>query len=101
METLMFTKTAYALIGILLLSSVPATAMEEGAASAYALPRSSETYAAGNPSRFVSGTEAYASAGRSGVSRNRVIRQQPQNVRPFTHQEKLWFRTAQGYDDKF
>jgi hypothetical protein len=101
METLMFTKTAYALIGVLLLSSVPATAMEEGAASAYAIPRSVEAHAAGNPSRFVSGTEAYASAGRNGVSRNRVSRQQPRNVRPFTQEEKLWFRTAQGYEDKF
>jgi hypothetical protein len=91
----MFTKTAYALIAVLLLSSAPATAMEEGAASAYAIPRSTEAHAAGNQSRFVSGMQAYASAGR-----NRVIRQQPRNVHPLT-EEKLWFRTAQGYEDKF
>ena len=92
----MFTKTAYALIAVLLLSSAPATAMEEGAASAYAIPRSTDAHAAGNQSRFVGGTQAYASA-----RRNHVIRQQPRNVRPFTKEEKLWFRTAQGYEDKF
>jgi hypothetical protein len=92
----MFTKTAYALIAVLLLSSAPATAMEEGAASAYAIPRNVEAPAAGNQGRFVSGTEAYASAGRNGVSRQRH-----QNVRPFTQEEQVWFRAAQGYEDKF
>ncbi len=92
----MFTKTAYALIAVLLLSSAPATAMEEGAASAYAIPRSTEAHAAGNQSRFVSGMQAYASAGRNGI-----VRQQSRNARPLTDEERLWFRTAQGYEDKF
>jgi hypothetical protein len=91
----MFTKTAYALIAVLLLSFAPAKAMEEGAASAYAIPRT-EAHGPANQSRFVSGMQAYASAGR-----NDVIRPQPRNVRPFTDEERLWFRTAQGYEDKF
>jgi hypothetical protein len=92
----MFTKTAYALIAVLLLSSAPATAMEEGGASAYAIPRNIDAHTAGKQNRFVSGTQAYASAGR-----NHLIRQQPRNMRPFTNEEAIWFRTAQGYEDQF
>jgi hypothetical protein len=93
----MFTKTIYALTAALLLSAQPALALEEGAASAFAIPHdrmSTKAYAAGN-SRFVGSTQAYASAGRNGI-----VRQQPRNVRPFTEQERLWFRTAQGYEDR-
>jgi hypothetical protein len=92
----MFTRTVYALTAVLLLSVPPASALEEGAASAYAIPRSTDAHAAGNQNRFVGGTQAYASA-----HRNHVVRQQSRNVRPFTEEERLWFRTAQGYEDKF
>jgi hypothetical protein len=92
----MSAKTIYALTAVLLLSSLPATAMEEGGASAYAIPRSTDARAVANQNRFVGGAEAYASA-----SRNGIVRQQPRNVRPFTTEERLWFRSAQGYEDQF
>ena len=94
----MFTKTIYALTAVLLLSTPPASALEEGAASAYAIPRDrgTEARAAANQNHFVNGTQAYASTGRNGI-----VRQQARNTRPFTAQERLWFRTAQGYDDRF
>lgn len=93
----MFTKTAHALVAaVLLLSSPPASAMDEDTASGYGIPRKTEAHAAKNWNRFVGGTQAYASAGRNGV-----IRQQLRNVRPFTEEERLWFRTAQGYEDQF
>jgi hypothetical protein len=94
----MFTKTIYALTAVLLLSAPSASAFEEGAASAYAIPhdRGTEARAAANQNHVVTGTQAYASTGRNGI-----VRQQPRNVRPFTEQERLWFRTAQGYEDRF
>ena len=94
----MFTKTIYALTAVLLLSAPSASAFEEGAASAYAIPRDrgTEASAAANQNHFVSGIRAYASAPRNGIAR-----QQPRNVRPFTEEERLWFRTAQGYEDRF
>jgi len=94
----MFTKTIYALTAVLLLSAPSASALEEGAASAYATPRDrgTEARAAANQNHVVNGTRAYASTGRNGI-----VRQQPRNVRPFTEQERLWFRTAQGYEDRF
>jgi hypothetical protein len=94
----MFTKTIYALTAVLLLSAPPASALEEGGASAFAIPRDrgTEARAAADQNHFVSATRAYASAGRNGI-----VRQQPRNVRPFTEEERLWFRTAQGYEDRF
>ena len=90
----MFTKTIYALTAVLLLSAPSASAFEEGAASAYAIPRDRGT--AANQDHFVNGTRAYASTGRNGI-----VRPQPRNARPFTAQERVWFRTAQGYEDRF
>ncbi len=94
----MFTKTIYALTAVLLLSAPSASAFEEGAASAFASPRDrgTEARAAANQNHFVSGARAYASAGRNGI-----VRQQPRNARRFTEQERVWFRTAQGYEDRF
>jgi len=94
----MFTKTIYALTAVLLLSASSASAFEEGATSAYALPHDlgTEARAAADQNHFVNGSRAYASTGRNGI-----VRQQPRDVRPFTEQERLWFRTAQGYEDRF
>ena len=92
----MLTKTVYALTAVLLLSAPSASALEEGAASAYAIPRDRGTEARAAANHVVNGTRAYASTGRNGI-----VRQQPRNVRPFTEQERLWFRTAQGYEDRF
>jgi hypothetical protein len=85
----MLTKTVYALTTTLLLTASPALAMEEGALSAFAMPDRVKT-------RTVTGTQAYASA-----HNNPVVRSRPRNVRPFTEEERNWFMTAQGYEDRF
>jgi hypothetical protein len=83
----MLTKTIYALTTTLVLAASPALAMDDSTRSAFAMP-----------DRVINSqvTQAYAAAHHSPVVRSR-----PRNVRPFTEAERLWFQTAQGYEDRF
>ncbi|MPZ36579.1 MAG: hypothetical protein GEU95_00705 [Rhizobiales bacterium] len=86
-ETAMLTKTIHALTTALVLAASPALAMDDSARSAFAIPdRVTSTHA----------MQAYASA-----NHNPVVRGRPRVVRPFTKAERLWFQTAQGYEDRF
>jgi hypothetical protein len=85
----MLTKTVYALTTALVLAATPALAMDDSALSAFAVPdRVGSTY--------TPATEAYAS-----TRYNPTVRNRQRGVRPFTQAEKLWFDTAQGYEDRF
>ncbi len=85
----MLTKTVYALTTALMLTASPALAMEEGALSAFAMPNRVKA-------QGVTSTQAYASA-----RNNPVVRSRPRNVRPSTREERNWFLTAQGYEERF
>jgi hypothetical protein len=86
-EIIMLTKTIYALSTTLVLAASPALAVDHDARSAFAIPdRVTSTQA----------TQAYASA-----QRNPVVRNGQRIVRPFSQAERLWFDTAQGYEDRF
>jgi hypothetical protein len=83
----MLTKTIYALTTALVLVASPALAMEESTLSAFAKP-DRVTGAQAN--------QAYASA-----HHNPVVCRGQRIVRSFSQAERVWFETAQGYEDRF
>jgi hypothetical protein len=85
--------TIQAVATVLVLAASPALAIEESAASSFAIP---DRHMSATSTYSAQSTQAYAS-----TKQNHVVRNRAQNARPSTQAEQFWFMTAQGYEDRF